>query len=342
MPAEETVLALGGWAVIQAFACAYARGAQEYPQWRYMDSICFLFVANVLGAGLVLFRHLARSPRILLWRGAFLVWGGAAVLGLILLCARAWQVDIPERRLYQNAQIQYTRAFVATGDRHVFDGLPRPYLIVFHGDPLLPGPSYPAEWTVNYLKNPQIRAMLPSCVRDPLEMAPAKVAGFTTNAAATVKPAVPGEVVWSSDNAQGPSAQSRFESQSMTRGKFPYLEFRVAGDFGEPGLSLSLVDSGSGNVTSVPLPRVSSHRWVNCRVRAPRGQFKVLAANESAKGRFAFQAPREVGPLSFWAVEVMGWGKYLTLAGLGLFLSNLVLMPTWKGPTNACSPRPSL
>jgi len=339
MPAEEMALALGGWAVLQALAGAYGRGAQEYPQWRYMDSICFLLVANVLSAGLLLGRHLVTSRRMRLWRGAFLLWGAATIAGLGLLTARAWQVDIRERRLFHTAQMQYARAFMATGDPHVFNGLPLPYLPIFQGDRLAPPLRYPAEWIVNYLRNPRVRAMLPSCVRDPLAMLPDAVSGFATNGPSSARLTIPGEVVWSSDAGRGSSSKGRFESQPMAPGNFPYLEFRVAGDLGTPGLSLSLVELSSGKATPIRPRDVPGRKWVNCRVPVPHGPFKVVAVDESSMGWFAFQAPREVGRLSYLAGQILSLGKYLVFAGLGLFLFNLLALLAYGRGGGDIAPR---
>jgi hypothetical protein len=243
-----------------------------------------------------------------------------------LLTARAWQVDIPERRLFHTAQMRYARAFIATGNPRVFEGLPLSYLLDYQGDTSAPPLRYPAEKIVNYLQNPQVRLMLPSCVRDPLIMTPSSVTGFTTNGVVPVKPNIAGETVWCSDTGQGSSSQGRFESQPIAPGKYPWLEFRVAGELGEPGLSLSLVELHSGRITPIRPRTVPGRKWVNCRVPAPAGEFKVVASHESSSGWFAFQAPREVGSLSNLAVRMIGAGKYLVFAGTALFLFNLLAL----------------
>jgi hypothetical protein len=81
MPAEELVLAVGLWAVLQAAATAYARGAQAYPQWRYMDCTCFLMVVNCLSIALLMSRHLGGSrPKKAIWLAGFILWGVAGVV----------------------------------------------------------------------------------------------------------------------------------------------------------------------------------------------------------------------------------------------------------------------
>ena len=73
----------------------------EYPQWRYMDSSCFIMVANCFSIALILAsRHLAGSRRRAVWYTAFTLWGVACAAGLALLALRALQIDIPERQFY--------------------------------------------------------------------------------------------------------------------------------------------------------------------------------------------------------------------------------------------------
>ena len=44
--ASDLILALGLWAVLHALTTALARGGQAYPQWRYMDSACWVMLSN--------------------------------------------------------------------------------------------------------------------------------------------------------------------------------------------------------------------------------------------------------------------------------------------------------
>ena len=107
---------------------------------------------------------LLRSARPVLLT-VFILWAVACAVGLALLSMRAWRIDIPERQFYQRAQLQHSRAFMATDDPHVFDGKPKPQLPLFEGDPYAPRPRYEAERLVQILRNPRIREILPACVR---------------------------------------------------------------------------------------------------------------------------------------------------------------------------------
>ena len=123
--------------------------------------------------------------------------------------------------------------------------------------------------------------------------------------------------------SDGRANKGRFESQPVSRSKFPFLEFRVAGDLGEPGLSLTLIDLSSGKTTVVKPSRPPGNTWQDCRVRAPRGNFKIIASDESGSGWFAFQAPREVGWLSWAAARLASFGGRLFFIGMALYVTGV-------------------
>jgi hypothetical protein len=326
MPAEEMVLTVGLWAVLQAVAAAYGRGGKDYPQWRYMDCTCFVMIANALSLILLWSRCSKRMPLRLYLRAVTVLWVVACALGLALLISRAWRIDIPEREFYHRAQLQNTRAYMATEDIRVLDNKPNSQLPLYEGDPYAPRPLHDGEKLVKYLTNPWVRRILPACVRDPLKVVPESARGFVTNGAAQAKPKILGEVSWGSYTQEGAAARGRFESFPVPKSRFPFLEFRVAGDFGKPGLSLNLVDLSSGKTTAIIASEMAGGNWRNCRVRAPGRDFKIIASDESLTGWIAFQAPREVGWLSWAAVEVASLGGWIFVAGLTLYLAGVVLL----------------
>jgi hypothetical protein len=326
-PAEELTLAISLWAILQGAAVAYARGAEgKPPGWRYMDSSSFILIAACFSIAILRTRYLGASRWGAVWHTAFIAWGVACATGLALLTLRAWQIDIPERQFYQRCQLLNTRAYMANGDIRVFDHKPNPQLPIYEGDPDAPRAQHEGEKFVQYLNLPGVRGILPACVHDPLKVVPEKVTGFVTNGAAHVKPRIPGEVFWSSYTNEGAATKGRFESLPVSRTRLPFLEFRVAGDLGQPGLSLTLMDLSSGKLTSVKPLKAPGDDWRTCRVRAPHGDFKIIAVDESSSGTgwFAFQAPREVGWLSWAAGELASFGGSLFLAGLSLFVAGVV------------------
>lgn len=341
-PAQQITLAIGLWVVLLGAAAAYARGAGgNGPGWRHMEFSSFILVANCFSIATLMSCHQpvpAASGKaqlsicnlqLTVSRPAlvtvFVLWGFACAAGLVLLNLRAWQVDIREREFYSRCHIHYTRSFMATDDVHVFDRASKPQLPAYQGNPLEPPLRYDAEWIVEYLRNPVIRDILPACVRDPLEvrMSQAETHGFVTNGFRLARREQPTEISWGSFTEDGAAAKGRFESLPIPRSKLPFLEFRVAGNLGKPGLSLNVVELNSGKTTSVKPPQVPGDNWQSCQVRAPNGDFKLVASDESDSGWFAFQAPREVGWLSWAAARLASFGGSIFLTGLGLYFFGL-------------------
>ena len=206
------------------------------------------------------------------------------------------------------------------------DNKPNPQLPLYEGDPYAPRPLHAGEKMAAYLGYPGVRGILPACVRDSLPLVPDQVTGFLTNGAAGARPRIPGEVSWGSCAKDGAATKGRFESLPIRSSNRPFLEFRVAGDLGQPGLSLTLVELGSGKTTAVKPCQVPGERWQSCQVRAPHGDFKVVASDESDTGWFAFQAPREVAWLSWGSARLASFGGELFWAGLGIYLLGLALV----------------
>ena len=325
--ATELTLAIGMWTVLQGAAAAYARGAEgKPPGWRYMDSTSFILIVDCFSIAILLSHPSAGSRLKAIWQSAFIFWGVACAVGLTLLNLRAWQIDIPERQFYSRCQLINTRAFLATGDIRVLDNKPNPQLPLYEGDPYAPRPLHAGEKMAAYLGYPGVRGILPACVRDSLPLVPDQVTGFLTNGAAGARPRIPGEVSWGSCAKDGAATKGRFESLPIRSSNRPFLEFRVAGDLGQPGLSLTLVELGSGKTTAVKPCQVPGERWQSCQVRAPHGDFKVVASDESDTGWFAFQAPREVAWLSWGSARLASFGGELFWAGLGIYLLGLALV----------------
>jgi hypothetical protein len=323
--AEELVLTLGLWGGLQAVAMAVARGAYVYPQWRYMDSLCFIMVANALSLALLATRHQNRLPLRRYFRPCTGLWVLASSVGIVLLCDRAWQVDIPLRVMHQGQQLFTTRAYLATGERKYLETREKEYLIRWAT------PSEPQDnpaATIRMLNQPHMRELLPACARDPLPVRPASVTGFWTNVEVPAGPAVPGETAWSSfaPSGVGAAATGRFESQPIPAPKLAYLEFRVAGDMGQPGLSLKLTELKSGKTTEIMPRKPPGGNWESCQVKAPAGEFKIIASDESGSGWLAFQPPREMGWLSRLSERLIAVGKWVFFAGLAVYAPVIALI----------------
>lgn len=97
----------------------------------------------------------------------------------------------------------------------------------------------------------------------------------------------------------------------------------MAGYLGRTNLSLELIDLAAGKRIPVKPQTSAGERWLNCYVKAPPGEFKIVAHDASEAAWFAFKAPREMGRLSVWATRALEAWRCFLFAGLGLLLLDL-------------------
>ncbi len=306
-PVEKMILGVGIWATLQAVAVAVERGGYGGPpDWRHMDLSSFLMIANGLAIVWLEIHHRKRLRFPVAWRAGFVVWAVTAGIGLWTVTDLAERYGLPSFEKAQCARLITTRAFMASDDEHVFE---------HHLLSELPFP-YPPE-LIFLLRTPDIRTNLPACVRDPL-----KVSSAVTNSAFVPRGFLltdaepPTERSWGSYGKEGAAAQGSFESGPIQRSRLPYLEIPVAGDLGKPGLSLSLVELGSGRVTEIKPDQAAGGRWLDVQVKAPSGEFKMVARDDSPSGWFAFKEPREMGALSYWCGRMVATWKWFSIAGI--------------------------
>ena len=244
--AELFLLGIGFWAILQCLAGAFYRGAGgANPAWRYMDPFSLLAIVSCLGICLLLTRCRARLRFLPLWCAASALWVFGFLTGVWFLTDCALDIYIPETMLDQKRHLKTSRAFMATGDVRVLLHQPSNDLIVPNVDAVV--------WL---LRHPDVRRILPACVRDPLKIAPAPQTSqiFVPNGWLLDKPDPPSEVSWGSYSQQGGGSRGRFESLPIRQSALPYLEIPVAGGLGRPGLSLELVDIASGKIFAVTPP----------------------------------------------------------------------------------------
>ncbi len=320
---EYVILGLAIWTGLQALAAAYARGnGGPGPAWRYLDSLSFIGISGAL-AGYVLLKQRRSGPRMFPWLVLLLAgWAVSGLAGLGVLTQQAWTVAIPDNVAEHSAQLKASRAWVATGDPRVFLAQPKDMKI--------------APLAAQMMSDPHIRAVLPACVREPLavEMATNSGNAFVRSGGMNGDP----DVKWSSETARG---QGTFESGPVKRSALPYLQIPVRGDLDEEGLSLELVDLKSGAVTKVRPSGPTGEEWVNVDVKAPSGEFKIVAKDDSDTKWFAFQEPRELGRWSFWTVKLLGCWEWMVGIGVVVFLVNVVELVKANGFRIPPSPCPS-
>ena len=315
--AERMTLAIGLWGMLQAAAAAYARGGEMgyAPAWRYMDTESFIMIANCLSIVLLVRHYRQRLEWRPLWYAGFALWGVACISGLWYL---TWRVDkwaIPTWEGNQAKRLAVTRAFMATDDPHVFDKVEE-----------LDLPHLNTSELMSLLRNNQIRQILPACARESLRVAHRgdSDGAFVTNGCSLSTNDPPTERSWGSFSGAGAAARGEFESVPVAASTLPFLEIPVAGDLGEPGLSLELIELQTGKVTPVKPLTAPGPKWANVYVKAPAGEFKVVARDESETKWFAFKEPRETGRLSYWARQMLKTWKYCLVAGVGFLLWSVV------------------
>jgi hypothetical protein len=319
-PAELLVLGTGLWVVLQATATAIGRGGEgTLPASRYMDTLGMLAVANILAIVLLMTRYQPRLKYQPIWTAFFAMWSVIFACGWLWLSENTWYNSVPTWMFYRDARLQNMRAFRATDNPQVFTDAPffcRPFPNV--------------QQLVQLLRDPVIRKILPSCVGDPLRIEPGTGSDetFQTNACAPY--ALPAERCWGSYSGPGVAARGKFESLPVSRPNLPFLEIRVVGNLGAPGLSLDLIDLATGNDTRVKSAPSDGDGWRSVFVKAPAGDFKVVARDDSATGWFAFKEPRQMGRFSYWAMRAIAAWAWFLVAGLlclvlqsALFIVNL-------------------
>lgn len=323
-PRIGMIVALGIWTWLQAVGIAYARGAAGGPPVvRYMDILSIGVIAN-FAALLVLGDWFARRTSGLLAILAFsLVWMTSTGIALEKRTSLYYSDWLPAKRNAALAEDANLRAFVVTGDRSYIDNKPAVEIGYYNG----------AQRLSNLLTDPILRRILPSTIREPLPIswpqAPQsafRLAGYPREFRGTDDPRVYGSYTESGSQAEGV-----FESAPIPAPRFPFLQFRVAGDLGQPGLSLAIV-TADGRTIPVESQRVSPSGWTQIQVRAPRGPFRIVAHDETSQGWFVFSAPREMGALSFlanWLVHRAAFFLWVAYTGfLALFVLQMISLLT--------------
>ena len=312
-PRDLLILGMGIWAGLQGLAGAYARGSGGIgPAWRYMDSLSFISISGAL-ATLVLLTDYRPRFRNGPWLCAALAcWTLVCLGGLGWLTHSACTQAIPDAWDEKAVQTKASRAWVATGDPRVFLAQPVDKRI----SPL-------AGWLMG---QPEIRSILPASVREPLQVTPAQITSnaFVRDGWRLAVADDPTETSWGSYTAQQVAARGTFESQPVKSSALPYLEIAVAGDLGAEGLSLELVELNGGRVTEIRPASPPGGEWVNVQVKAPAGEFKMVARDESDTKWFAFKEPREMGGWSYWNLRFLAVSKWFVVLGVLGFLMNMV------------------
>ncbi len=310
------VVVLGIWTYAQAVGIAYARGRDGMPPAiRYMDIFTIGLITNF--AALLLIAHWKSVP----WRaataGLALVWGWSTWTGLKARTAYQYAVMLPAKRKSADIQESNLRAFAASG-QFAYLANKADDELAYYG-----GPARVAE----LLNDPILRTIYPASIRAPLAVVWPESKVFRDKGYASYTPHMEDRNVLGSYGRAGNLTEGSIESELISPPRLPYLEFRVTGDLGRPGLLLKLVgQSGSTIFVAPPSPSLTS--WTGVRVRAPSEPFRIIADDESEQGWIAFCQPREMGRLSFYSNWLLEHGSGFLVAGRAVMFL-LVLHELW-------------
>jgi hypothetical protein len=289
---ERIVVGLSAWVTLQAAAVAYGRGVGgQAPVPRYQDFLSLGFVANA-AALLAIADRLRGSTAQWRVRGAAGSWLCLFVVGLAGLMQNAFH-DVNHYRDYWSDYASNIRRFVFTGDLAEFASK-RPHREVPYPDPLV---------LAGMLREPYLRSILPTAVREPVRVQPRLVTdhAFMPDGADPTLPRDPLTRAWGSYTALGAASQGRFESEIVAPCRLGgRLRFLVSGEIGTPSLSLQLYEQGSGRVLDVRPGRPAVGEWVDVQVPCPKGPYMVVAVDQRPDGWLAFREPVEIG----WASRV--------------------------------------
>jgi hypothetical protein len=307
----QIIVGLGVWTLIQIVATAYARGAGgDHPASRYMDTLAFGSIANVLALGWLMTHH---APTTSWKRGlAFLGlgWLSVAALGISEILERNLGHELPDTQGYYRAAEANVRNYVATGDRRHFD----------HGN--VPFPS--VEDLISRLTHSHLRKILPAVVRAPLPLRAesTEVSGFVSSGISPATPPLKHRTTWGSFNENGPVTTGSWQSRPL-RLRGGWIKFEIAGQPGADDIALDLFEAGSPHSLAKIRPSKNpDDSWQSVYVRAPDVEFVVRAKDASAVNWVAFSQPVEVAWLSYWGWRAAQNG--LLIAGIAALAAGVL------------------
>ncbi len=338
--AGQTLVALGGWVLVQIVATAYARGAgADYPASRYMDTLTFGAMVNALALGWLISgapandRPRSSLPFILLAA----VWLVTLGVGLHRLMNDVLRYELPDARKYYVKAEGHMRRYLASNDPQQL------------AHPDIPFPS--AEGLIERLARPSLRALMPLPIRAPIDMAgaPANAASvFVENDArgadvehpprTGLSPGLPpldAAKTWGSfDRELGSAATGEWKSAPLVATRGGWLKFETAGQLGEPGVALELHAAHSGDfLVAIKPDKVPRDSWRAAYVRAPREPFILIARDTDPARWLAFSGPVEMGTFSYraWRASKHGFLMMYLAAAATVILGGVAW---WAGQSN--------
>lgn len=312
---------------VVCMAIAYARGVGgEGPARRYFEFMALLPLACALAYMLL------NKPTTPLARNALgglcAVWIGVFILSF------PWHTNVVKLTLEERAKLKpvqekLVRTYLNSKDPTTFENklyrhvpFPRPQALLKMLDqmnaadtlPYLLQTPTPVEWNPKYsLAQREESAFI--------------VNGTVIETKREFKVNRVGEDVFGSykPRAGGVRATGRFESQEFRLNR-PYAAIPVQGFLGYEGLTMKLVDVGSGEEFDIIPDEISSkyaETWRLLLQPIPRGYYRIVAEDNNPELWFAFATPRSVGRISYHTQNLLNNGHWVWKLGLFLLLISI-------------------
>jgi len=300
---HEFVIAGGAWMLLQLAAASYARGlGGGLPPNRYFDlfslGLFFSFLALAI---------LGRRSRISWWSFGGVAWGVVTIIAALFCLCQNLAHYLPDRKRNNLAYEHNIQAYLLTGDFSHLNKAPVTEIPLFAGDVL-----------ARILRPPEIQRVMAASVRVPVPVAPAQeTAAFRAQEYSPGTPALRYRHAWGSYRQPDIAEASEWRSAVIPASQFAYWKFEIAGDLGEPALSLRIVSARTGDVLSDIVPySIARNSWRTVYVNAPNEPAVLVACDLSPHRWFAFSEPVEVGWLPYWARKFAKYGWWPLCVGL--------------------------
>lgn len=310
------LIILGVWGTSQSAAIAYGR-AEGFGASRYTDNFT---ITLAVGFACLLYLCTSVSGR---FRRPLLILGFAwvAVVGGGIIEASAVRLPARIQRKHAESLIQenHVRAFLATND-----------IGEFENKPILHVP-YPGTAELGrLLNNPELRAVLPTNLRDELKPVPFAAGSTDISHAGGLAPETPKPAyatTWGSfDPVTGHAPVGITELHFLGGGRTSWLTFSVTGGTRVPGMSLTLIDE-KGLARPVEMPASAGMSWKPMVIHRPSGPFALRITDESPTASLAFTLPKEIGFATLIADFLQAQAAWIAL--LGLTLTGLGARADW-------------
>jgi hypothetical protein len=303
------LVALVVWTLGQAASVAYGRAACDLAP-RYLD----LFAIGIL-ANFVCLLSIAQGPSGKRdgWKiTAVTAWAGTVLISLSLYAGRHLPADLSVKRDTGFVQETNTRAFVATGDfKHLKD---KPLFHVPYWDPV---------WLAATLESPEIRAILPTNIRAPLEPLSVTISPAGAFVPDGYSPTTPKRygMTLGSYVAQGDATKGEAWMQFDGNRQSAVLAIPVAGYPLRSGITLQVEQNGRRS--PVVIKGNPEESWGTAYAKVGKGAFSIHLSDASATTWVAVGGPCLTGRLDALTNSLLAHYRVFLTLGLVAIMSLL-------------------